>query len=311
MRRPPTLLLVPLVLVVFVSGCLEDAPLDPSALDVEAPAAPAFSVGMGGCVEAGSVSMYNIADNRMVPEPWEAEDIRDDLGNPALGSYGVPITGPATGIWHMSVICDSYDFDGAKTHLIWGWVGVKVKPPPWDDGAVARQFILADLSFGDEAIQERLVADPGFHVSHTLDGKVEWLPGDVMHSIMRDTSHGSFETFAGLKEYRALDLPTTRFWFPIAADGHGHDAEGQAEEGFRPVSLDFEHTVSAPAEHWVINNNVRAFAHTKEQMVGPVAVPQVEHYGYTGGAILFQTFERTMTLGPAPEEILLETTWTH
>lgn len=312
MRRNPTPLLVPLLCAIAFSGCLEAASVTSPGIDVEAPQADLFEVQMGSCIEAGSVSMYNIAENRMVPEPWEAEDIRDDMGNPVFGSYGVPITGPATGIWHMSVICDTYDYNGKKGTLEWGWVGVKIKPPPWDDGRITRQFILADLSFGDEGIQTSLAEGPGFHVSKTLDAKIEWVgETDVIHTLMMDTSHGKFETFAGLREYRALELPDTRFWFPVStmAD-HGHGAESE-EEKWRPVSVDFANTVTPPAEHWVVNQNVRAFAHTKDQPVGPANVPGVEHYGYTGAAVLFQRFDRVMTIGPAPQDILLDTTYTH
>jgi hypothetical protein len=313
-RFPVSIILCTFVAAGVMSGCLDEAPLDANALSGEAPAvSDLFRVEMGHCVEGGSVSMYNIADNPMVPEPWEAEDIREDMGNPVFGSYGNPITGPATGIWHMSVICDSYDYEGTKTTLMWGWVGVRVKPPPWDDGTVKRQFILADLSFGDDDIQATLADGPGFHVSKTLGATIEWLYGsDVIHTVMQDTSHGKFETFAGLKEYRALDLPDTRFWFPVnTMAGHDHESDASETEMWKPVSLDFTHAVATDAEHWVVNENARAFAHTKDQPVGPAKVPGIEHYGYTGAAVLFETFDRTMTLGPAPEGILLETTYTH
>lgn len=316
MRRFPALAAVSIFVAGVFAGCIEDVAVDPQSLRQSTKDAldlASFRVGMGGCVEAGSVSMYNIADNPMVPEPWEAEDIREEMGNPVFGSYGVPITGPATGIWHMGVICDTYDYEGAKKTLMWGWVGVKVKPPPWDDGTVKRQFILADLSFGDPDIEELLTKGPGFHVSHTIGATIEWVAdSDVIHTVMQDTSHGKFETFAGLKEYRALELPDTRFWFPVSTEeGHGHEALDE-EPKFKPVSLDFSHTVTAPAEHWVVNENARAFAHTKDQPVAEgVSIPGVEHYGYTGAAVLFQTFERTMTIGPAPDGILLDTTWTH
>jgi hypothetical protein len=312
MRRTSALLLASLFVIGMSAGCLDEVALDAKGILDDAGLLP-FTVGMNGCVEAGSVSMYNIAENPMVPEPWEAADIRDDMGNPVFGSYGVPITGPATGIWHMSVICDTYDYQGEKHRLIWGWVGVKVLPPPSDDGTVTRQFILADLSFGDPGIQEALVTGPGFHVSHTIGATIEWIGlGDVIHTVMQDTSHGKFETFAGLKEYRALDLPDTRFWFPVStmAD-HGHEGASETET-WKPKSLDFVHEVDSPAEHWVVNENARAFAHTKDQPVAEgVTVPGIEHYGYTGAAVLFQRFDRSMTFGPAPDDVLLDTTWTH
>lgn len=315
MRRFPALTVVSIFVAGVFAGCLDNSPIDAERLAEQAMDhidLAGFEVGMGTCIEAGSVSMYNIAENPMVPEPWEAEDIRDDMGNPFFGSYGNPITGPATGIWHMSVICDTYDYEGAKKTLMWGWVGVKVKPPPWDDGTVTRQFILADLSFNDPDIQEILTKGPGFHVSHTIGATIEWIgDSDVIHTVMQDTSHGKFETFAGLKEYRALELSDTRFWFPVSTmEDHGHETDDE-EEKFRPRSLDFTHKVTAPAEHWVVNENARAFAHTKDQPVAEgVNVPGVEHYGYTGAAVLFQTFDRTMTIGPAPD-VLLDTTWTH
>lgn len=303
-----------LALAVLLAGCL--APEDVSTASLEAETAPteapAFGLSLTGCREGGGVSLYNMQEGDPGPvEPFQLADVQDDVGDPRIASYGSPIPpgGDTWGIWHVSALCDSYAHDGEGTGpLEWGWVGVKILPPPWDDSGIERQYFVADLSFKDETIVDDLRA-LDVHASKTFGVKVEWLAPMVLHTVLDDEDHGVFETHAKMKDYRALDARTTRFWMLVAeGGGHAHaggaatDALGGDHAGYRAVSFDVVDT--AGDGHFVVDGT-GVLSHTRTDAHG--AVPGAA--GNLAG-VLYTGFDRTITLGPSPD-MVFDTTWTH
>ena len=307
----------------LLAGCLSAAVDDPAeAIDAAAAAVdPAFGVGLKGCREGGGVSLYNMQDGDPGPvEPFRMADAQDEVGHPLVGSYGMPIPpgGATWGIWHVSVVCDSYSYRGEERGALeWGWVGVKIHPPAWDDSGIERQFFVADLSFMDEDILGEL-RSASVHASATWAAKVEWVAPDVLHTVLDDEEHGVFETHAKMKPYRAYEPGPTRFWMLVAEGGHEHGGEGPADPSsssqaadrdgagekttYRAVSFDL--ATSGGEEH-LVADVTGLLSHTRTEAHGPVP-------GAAGNlaAVLYTGFDRTIALGPSPDLVLNET-WTH
>lgn len=286
------------------------------------------------CVESGGVSTYNMdwpaqeqfemlarlfgMDQTFGTGPtkdFEFADNSDEIGSPLINSYMVPRTGPTYGIWHVAVVCKSYNFDGSeKASFKYGWVAMKVKPPKWDTSGIQRQFLVADLSFTDPAIVQGFVkTTEGLHVSNMLAGQVDWLAPGVVYVKLDDENHGVFETWSKMKAYREPEMGVTRYWMLKAAmAGHGHEAAdassctAEAEEcptKYVPIPIDLYD--SGKAKH-LVSDGQAFLTHTRTDAHGPVPG--------TGGnlaAVYYGGFSRTMVLGEAPAGVLLEETWTH
>lgn len=303
------------LLLVAAAGCV--APVGdvaPAAAGADAADVPAFALTLGGCSEGGGVSLYNMKEGDPGPvEPFELADIQDEVGHPSIASYGEPIPpgGDTWGIWHVSLVCDAYTYDGAAAGpLEWGWVGVKILPPPWDDSGIERQFFVADLSFKDEAVLDDLQA-LDVHASRTFAAKVEWLAPMTLHTVLDDEDHGVFETHAKMKDYRALEPRTTRFWMLVAEGGHSHAtglSRGAGGDGpdeaaaYRAVSFDV--VDSAGDRHHVVDGT-GLLSHTRTDAHG--AVPGAA--GNLAG-VLYTGVDRTVALGPSPD-LVFDKTWTH
>lgn len=271
---------------------------------------PDFHLALQGCDEAGGVSLYNMQEGSTGPvEPFQQTNIQDDVGNPIIASYGQPIPpgGATTGIWHISTICKSYTFNGRTgENLRWGWVAVRILPPPWDDSGIKRQYFVADLSFGDPEIVKTLQNEGGVHASRLLEGKIEWVAPMVLHTILDDEDHGVFDTWAKMRDYRPMEPGPVRFWMLIAASGgHMHHDEG-ASMGmvYRPISFDLVNA-GDDARHLVVDGT-GWLSHTRTDAHGQVP-------GAAGnlGGLLWTGFDRTLQAGPSPEGLMLAKTWRH
>lgn len=323
--RAAACLVATVALVAFFSGCLSDETTGKKSVSARKLVSNArgaqelleegngFVLGMKGCMEGGGVSLYNMQDGTTGPVsggPFKRASISHDTGNPMIASYFVPIPpgGATTGIWHTSLVCKSYNYNGEERGVLeWGWVGVRIYPPPWDDGTIKRQYFVADLSFPDEEILKDLKTANGVHVSKTLDAKVNLYANLVLHTILDDEDHGVFETHGALEEWTPKDVETMRFWMLVSTAGHAHghgamDAEG-ATPKYRPISFDIKN--EGQGKYYTIEPT-GWLSHTRTDAHG--AVPAAT--GNVGG-MLYSGFDRTVTLGPAPQDILLEKTWTH
>lgn len=297
-------------LVLAFAGCL-GAAVPPEAQDLLAQDAAAdvdlFGVEMKGCREGGGVSLYNMDDGDPGPvEPFRLANVQDDVGNPMVASYGEPIPpgGATWGIWHISLVCDSYSYQGEERgELAWGWVGVKIHPPAWDTSGIERQFFVADLSFPDPDILGEL-QDHAVHASETWNAKVEWLAPDVLHTVLDDEVHGVFETHSKMKEYRAFEPEPVRFWMLVSADGsHEHgDLSTAIAEGYRAISFDL---ATSGGDSHMVADITGVLSHTRTDAHG--AVP-----GAAGNlaAVLYTGFDRTLSMGESPEMVFTKT-WTH
>ncbi len=336
---------VAMVLSGCISGGADDAAPNEAddgmtkAKDTDS-ALPGFQVDMKDCREGGGVSVYNSQKDASGPAPpLTRADISDLVGNPVIGTYFQPITSDyTTGIWHISVDCaehsvkmpssssgsmgghghetapqDGEAAESADHHgpLEWGWVGVRINPPEWDDSGIEHQFYIPDLSFMNKQIVDVLREELLIHASLMLDGKIDWVGPAAVHQVMDDEDHGVFQTHATMKEYKDFEVERMRFWLYVDMSGnynYGHDhLEGEdpdAGHGYMPVAIDLVNNVEG-ATHYTAVDGLAFLSHTR-----------TNHHGEAGGAagntgaVLFEGFDRTLTIGPMPD-VHLEDTWLH
>lgn len=276
-----------------------------------------FKLEMNDCIEGGGVSLYNMEEGSPGPaNGFNRTSISDDTGYPKVASYGQPIPegGATTGIWHTSVICKSYVFNGVpgKGALEWGWVGVRVQPPEWDTSGIKRQYFVADFSVSDGEIVKALQGSMDLHASRNLNTEIRYLdPAETMlYTALDDEDHGIFETYGKMKDYRDMELEPWRFWMLVASgDMHGHAHEGADAEPmaakFRPISFDIQNFAESPVKHRVVDGTAM-LSHTRTDAhgTGPAGAQ-----GNVGG-LTFEGFNRVITLGPQPE-ITFDDTWRH
>jgi hypothetical protein len=264
-----------------------------------------------GCAEGGGVSLYPTQEGSSGPvEPFQVANIQDDVGNPLIGSYGLPLLpGQASmGIWHISFQCERHTIDGVDHGPVQGgWVGMRILPPPWDESGIKRQYFVTDFSFSNWDLTSRFKAD-GVHASRTLDSAIHWLPASFIHQVFNDEEHGIFETHAKVRPYRDMETGPMRFWLLISleADGHSHDATGH----YRPISFDLANAApeKAKPQHLVVDGTGwLSHTRTHNHDIGPVGVPGAA--GNVGG-LVWTGFDRTVRAGPAPD-LVLEKTWIH
>jgi hypothetical protein len=275
-----------------------------------------FEVEMSNCREGGGVSLYESQKGDTGPtDPLLREDIAELLGDPKIGSYYRPITeGRATGIWHISTICESYSVNGDDRGAFeGGWVGVRVEPPPWDDSGIEHQFFLPDISFKDGQIVQDLQDGLLMHTSRMVDGRLDWVGPAAIHQVMDDEDHGVFQSHVTMREYGTMEVERMRMWVYADLTGnfnHGHDhaaegaeSPGHVPHGFQPVAIDFINT--GQADQWVHVDGGGFLSHTR-----------TDHHGETGGAagnvggIAWEGFDRTIRVGPSAN-LVYNNTWLH
>jgi hypothetical protein len=310
-------------IVALLAGCISSPSSSVSSVGTAATHAGAapFAVEMKRCHEGGGVSLYNMQDGQSGPtKDFKVADVQDDVGDPVVGSYGVPIPpgGKTTGIWHVSVVCDSYALNGVEQSgpLDWGWVGMKIQPPAWDHSGIQRQFFVADLSLKDKGLVQDLRDERGIHASLSQDVKVEWIAPQVFHQLLDDQDHGVFESRAAMKDYRAFKPGTTRFWMliPIGMKGMdmGHDESGEMEDApgtqYRAVAFDL---VDSGSGTQMVAQATGLLTHTRTNEHAIVA-------GQPNGAagnlaeVLYDGFDRALTLSASsPDGMVFNETWKH
>ena len=87
--------------------------------------------------------------------------LSEDVGKPPLDSLGFPVTGPITGIYHATVVCDSWSLGGVAQEgpFQYGFVTVRVEPPPFDPGGADRHYLIDVFSVGSEDLHHQLGTD--------------------------------------------------------------------------------------------------------------------------------------------------------
>jgi hypothetical protein len=286
-----------LLAVALAAGCASSTAPPPDA----APAEEAPSHGAAGqaaslaliakdCVEGGGHTSYRFQPGgRYLPEPWKEADVSDDLGHPLVGSEGRVGDTPSWGIYHASVRCASYALDGKEgKDLFYGFVAIRVEPPPFDDGTAKIHYLAMMISASNPDVQEALHA-AGFHASKG-SGVAETV-GSTFHQVLRDEHHGDFESRFVSKEAGPMPPGPVRLWMLTKGD------DGK----FHPRSLDWTNEGGAH----IVAEGVGTISHTGTNDHAPL--PGV---AANANGLAYAGYARTITLGPAPD-VALDKQWEH
>lgn len=292
--------LVLLAMAVFVvAGCTAPATVQPASAPATAPPAaaePAFSIQGKACSVAGGHSIHSKSVERFViPEPWVAADILDDVGDqlmfPEEPQDGKPSKGNTWGNWHVTVKCTEWSTeDGAMREHVFGFVSTRVETPPWDlDGGAVRHYILNVLATSDEHVLEHFHG-AGFHATPT-SGISEWPAPGVFHHVLDTRDHGMYESLYKVEEMGEAPQGIVRLWWQF-----------ENEDGtFSPRALDLKLT---GGKHFRAEPN-GWFHHLRTEDHSPLPG--------AGGNIAGLNWEEVdieVTLGPAPA-VLLDKAYLH
>ena len=319
-------LLIPAVLVFIgasFAGCLDDQ----KALDLaqETNEAPAIGIDESlrieakDCMQAGGNSVYS--QSSYVPGGWppsvgpfKAADQRPEIGDPVVGAFGTPVTGPANGIWHVTTICKSYTYKGQEyQNFAMGWIAQLIERPDFDVWGEPRiQFVVADLSFNvNEYVDASREATGGAEISPATENLIEWyVPEKYMHVVISEAAHGTFDFTAELhKEFGKKESEHIRFWMLPRTDGMGHahcEAECASADDpvkYRPISIDIFDTATGGGKK-LAGESAGTFIHIQgDDPTGWHPGNPLGHYQ--------DGFDRTIVIGPAPEGIEFDETWLH
>ena len=285
--------------VLVLAGCTAPAAVQPSTAPGATSASPMsdFKLTAHGCSVGGGHSIHSTSVERFViPEPWKAADILDDIGPqlvfPEEPEDGVPTKGNTWGNWHVTVACKDWSGDdGALKDFSFGFVATRVETPPWDDSAPGRSYILNVLGTSDQDILEHFHM-AGFHATPAT-GVSEWLAPDVFHHKLDTKDHGVYESI-----YKTVDAGDAapdgivRLWWQ-------HENE---DKTFSPVALDLK--LSAGGKHLYADPN-GYFSHLRTDDHAPIP-------GAAGNiaGLNWEGVDLEVTLGPAPP-VVLEKAYAH
>jgi hypothetical protein len=294
-----------LALVQAFAGCVGE---EPAAEATDPPADPppdadtGLKIIMKGCREAGGVSVYDRNFYRQYgpPPPFTLADISRDVDDAKVASTGPPPTSGTSGVWHMSVVCDHASYEGqVLKEFKWGWVGVRIMPPPWDNSTIDRQYFVPDFSFAEERIVERMRNETHLHVSKMLGGTVERGQGGIVRALLDDEDHGVFDTRFPPKDAVPEGRGPMRLWF-LVSNSHSHE---QSAPSYRPLAIDVQDSGAVMRSN--SHDTAAWFTHSRTTMHWPLPFGA----GNVAG-LLYEGLDRTMTWGPRPN-VTLDKTWLH
>ncbi|HUR67850.1 MAG TPA: hypothetical protein VM370_01280 [Candidatus Thermoplasmatota archaeon] len=268
------------------AGTLAPAASDAGAID-GAEHAP-LSLSGTGCVWGGGHSIHTMELAWIVPEPWKASDVVEDIGmQPTYSDPGEQIYGVATsgwGNWHTNLACDSFTLDGEETPLTLGMVLARVEPPPFDPAPVARNYIVNVLASDNEELNARLM-DAGW-MSMGTTGSLAW-DDDVFHHVLATEMHGTYESLFHTSPQGSFEDKLVRLWF-----------QKQNDDGtFAPIALDMklqgdgERAIADP-EGW--------FTHTGTDDHVVLAGQPNGAYGQIAGLVV-SGIDVDLSWGPTPD----------
>ena len=281
------------LLVVASAGCVQQGvPVDAADLTTaDAPSSPDLGLSGSDCREGGGHSVHPKALNPL-PDPWVPADVLDDVG-PQLWWSEVPDPSDPTrppeeggtiGNYHATMACASWSFRGeARKDVVFGFVGMKVEPPAWDDGAAASQYLVSVVATSDPDVHAALV-DAGIHA---MTASASWTdaPGGALRVQMSTDHNGDYDSLFKPKPFGASPEGVVRLWFL-------HENE---DGTFSPVALDLRTT---EARHSVADGQ-GYFSHSGTHHHDPLPGA----YGHTAAA-LYEEFDRTFSIGPRPDVVL-------
>ncbi|HEV8361749.1 MAG TPA: hypothetical protein VGR28_14970 [Candidatus Thermoplasmatota archaeon] len=289
--------LVALALAALLAGCTAPAAQQSS---LRAPAAvapmddglPDLRLEGTACLEGGGHSEHpKIAD--WLPEPWLPADVQEDIGTQPVTTefyshpmQTLPEPNGTMGNYHATVLCDGWSLNGqALEHHVFGFVGMRIEAPPFDAGPSAdRHYLITVLATSDHGLHE-LFHSLGFHATLTK-GTAEWQAPDVFHNLLDTEDHGVYESIFTTKEVGPMP-PLMRLWWQLEND----------DGTFSPIALDMANAggkhLLAPAYGW--------FSHLRTHDHDPLPGAAGEISG-----LVYQDFDRVITLGPRPPVKLAE-----
>lgn len=259
--------------------------------------APAFLFQGTDCLEGGGHSVHPKFPDYL-PDPWEPADVLEDTGKPPLTSEfwghpdgAIPQEGNTMGNWHVTMMCASSALDGRDLPgHVFGYVGMRIEPPPFDTGAPAdRHYLITVVASNDAAFRE-LLHHRGFHATDAT-GHIGEREGGMMHNILDTADHGVYESY--WRPEAAGDMPASyRLWFQKEND----------DGTFSPVALDVRNDGGARQR---AQGFYGTFTHLETQDHAPLpgAGGECPAVAYTG-------FARTIVPGPAPN-VTLEEAYIH
>ncbi|MBI4393591.1 MAG: hypothetical protein HY556_07325 [Euryarchaeota archaeon] len=289
-----------IVAALLLAGCVTPPP--ESALETSSLAPLEETIAdLGGfrleatdCVEGGGHSVHPKLKDYL-PAPWEQEDILEDVGKHMIYSeapydpeFPVPTTGHTMGNYHANVACRSWTLNGETKEMMFGFVSMRVKPPPFDDGKANRHYLTTVIATSDHWLHEFL-HKWGFHAT-TTKGGIEW-QGEVFHHILDTTDHGIYESVYMTKDVGAKRDGITRLWFQM------ENSDGT----FSPVAIDMidsgggKHLIAEPEGYF---SHLRTEDHYQDLGFAKVPIPGAA--GHIAG-LTWTGFDRTFTLGPRPD----------
>lgn len=308
MRSALTLSVLALFTISF-AGCLDGALPATSKNEQEAPAIDLdekLRIEAKDCIQAGGNSVYPGRMGKI--GPFDAADQRPEVGDPVVGAFGMPVTGPSSGIWHIGTMCDTYTYMGKELkNFQMGWIAQMIERPDFDTYGEPRiQFMVADLSFNNQDfVTSTGEATRGAEISLATNMVIEWYaPQKYMHVIITEANHGTFDFTAEIhKEFADMKEDHIRFWMLPALDGshgHGHGLSESEMTGYRPISLDYYITPKEGSKK-LAGESLGTFLHINGEE---------QHQGNPLGHY-WESFDLVIEVGPAPEGITFEETWLH
>lgn len=279
---------VPLVAVtlsvVALAGCIEDGT---GAVDELVAGALAQSGRLTGTIMEGQNCETSVGLSMAGPMfnegpvmglfgdyvgPFKVKDVKEISGVQFVGIVGMVMVGPpgspATGVWHGMSRCDTYTDLNGVTQENWqqGWIAAYIEPPEWGADGIDHHFFVADLSFSDVPIVERVLAGTslGVELNPTVYAEIGWPLPNVMHATLHDSMHGLFEWQTVQKPAQPRESTTIRFWtlvhesntvppshFGVNTHGfrdpnvgdpaHENEGNGEIEGRYYPVVFDVVH----------------------------------------------------------------------
>lgn len=206
------------------------------------------------------------------------------------------------GNYHATMWCEGWTLDGeALEEIFFGFVGMKVEPPAFDDAALpaTHHYLVTVVATDDETVLERLHAAGIAAMAATATH--EAMPDGTLRIQMRTEGNGDYDSLFKPQADGEMHAKRVRLWWQSTGVGdHAHEGEGHVDGAhmsgaFRPVALDLvasggEHHVAA-AQGW--------FSHSGTDHHAPLPGA----YGHTAG-VLYAGFDRTFEWGPRPDVVL-------
>ena len=249
------------------------------------------------CIEGGGHSVHPELPEYL-PDLWDPADVMDDTGTPPLTTEfwshpteALPEEGNTMGNWHVTMTCGASSLDGrALTDHVFGYVGMRIEQPPFDNGTpVDRHYLVTVVASNDAGLRE-LLHGHGFHATDAT-GHVGLQESGLFHNILDTADHGVYEAY--FRPEAAGEMPGSfRLWFQ----------KDNGDGTFSPISLDI---LNEGGSRLRAEGFYGTFTHMETEDHAPLPGA-----GGESPAVAYTGFGRVITPGPAPD-IKLDEAYIH